>query len=80
MDGDLCPLTVSSFRVIVENVIGGIKKWKILGNRWRGRVDNLQLLRTVFLLCSALTNIQKKLLDNEHDTEDEYESSQEDNQ
>ena len=52
---------ISRHRVLVENVIGLVKEWKIVGRRWRGKLHQHSFLRSVFRLCCIFTNIKIKL-------------------
>ena len=52
-------------RVLVENIIGKLQEWKILKQKWRGKINNLQFYTSVFELCVNLPNLQRKIHLNE---------------
>lgn len=44
-------------RVLVENVFGSLKKWKILHNRWIAKTTRLEWYSMIFKLCCIFHNM-----------------------
>jgi len=55
-------VALSIRRVIVENTIEKIKKWKVLQGKYRGKVMNMELFTTIIYVCCALTNLKLKIM------------------
>lgn len=48
---------ISRRRVIVEHVFAKMKKFRILGNKWIGKVTNQQLLEKIIFIVGIIVNI-----------------------
>ena len=52
--------TISGDRVPVEHSIGGIKKYRLIYERIRTKLDNNEFLNTIVGICAGLFNFQER--------------------